>query len=69
MLVVRGTSPERTGLWRVPVSGEEPQKIELPGEHVAFPSVHPDGRRLAYTGGRAGQNEIWVLENFLAALR
>ena len=51
------------------LSGEEPQKIELPGERVAFPSAHPDGRRLAYTGGRPGQSEIWVLENFLAALR
>ena len=69
VLVVRSTgSPGQTELWRVPVAGGEPQKIDLPAG-LAFPSFHPDGRRLAFTGGRAGQKEVWVLENFLAALR
>jgi len=70
VLAARDTgSPGRFDLWRVPVAGGEPQKIDLPGENVAFPSAHPDGRRIAHTAGRAGQSEIWVLENFLPALK
>ncbi len=70
VLAVRptGSPSARNELWRVPLAGGEPRKIDLPGG-VAFPSVHPDGRRFAYTGGRAGQSEVWVLENFLTALR
>ncbi len=27
-------------------------------------SVHPDGERIAFTGGRV-QMEVWAMENFL----
>ena len=29
--------------------------------------VHPDGRRIAFTGG-GGKREVWALENFLPAV-
>jgi len=30
--------------------------------------THPDGRRLAFVAGRH-KTEVWVMENFLPALR
>jgi Tol biopolymer transport system component len=58
-------SDKKTEIWMIPVKGGEPSKFELPvkANHV---SLHPDGQRIAFTGGELGGNsEIWVLENFL----
>jgi Tol biopolymer transport system component len=56
-------------LWRLPIDGAEPRKVDLewaPGI-VGF-QVHPDGRRIAFqTRFVSGPAEIWVLENFLPA--
>ncbi len=55
--------PGPTELWRVPVEEGEPQKLlEMAG--LKDISVHPDGRRIAFTGGRP-QMEVWAMENFL----
>jgi Tol biopolymer transport system component len=52
----------RSELWRIAVSGGEPQALGL---HVPSQfSVHPDGRRLAFQAGDY-RTEVWVLENFL----
>ena len=32
-------------------------------------SVHPDGRRIAFTAGTPVRSEVWVMENFLPALK
>jgi Tol biopolymer transport system component len=56
---------KKTEIWMIPVKGGEPSKFELPvkANHL---SLHPDGRRIAFTGGElGGDSEIWVLENFL----
>ncbi len=50
-------------LWRVPVEGREPQKL-LEMDRLSDISVHPDGRRIAFTGGST-QMEVWAMENFL----
>ena len=55
--------PGPTELWRVPAEGGEPQKLlEMNG--LSDISVHPDGRRIAFTGGST-QMEVWAMENFL----
>ncbi len=56
-------------LWRIPAEGGQPQRLGLK-TLFAHPtlSVHPDGRRIAFTGGEQ-KHEIWVLENFLPELR
>jgi Tol biopolymer transport system component len=53
-------------LWRVPVEGGEPQKLDLTIKlHGGF-SIHPDGHRIAFTGpGPGSGGEIWVMENIL----
>ncbi len=52
-------------LWSIPATGGEPRKLNL-GVKVNHLSLHPDGRRIAFTRSdpkRGG--EIWVMENFL----
>lgn len=69
LLVARHISLGRTEIWQVPTESGEAQKLELGMDSVAFPTVHPTGRRLAFTGGKAEEKEVWVLENFLAGPR
>jgi Tol biopolymer transport system component len=63
---VAGQPSSPQALWRVPITGGEPQKlgITVRGEFLT-PRLHPDGRRLAYETIEAGSDEIWALENFL----
>ncbi|MEE8239862.1 MAG: hypothetical protein V3R16_01225 [Nitrospirales bacterium] len=52
-------------LWRIPVGGGEPRKLNL-GVKVSHLSLHPDARRIAFTGpDPKGGDEVWVMENFL----
>jgi Tol biopolymer transport system component len=62
---------DATELWRVPVEGGEPQRIGPRMERIRFPSVHPDGRRIAFDSGtsRPRRLEVWAMENFLPALK
>ena len=58
---VRGASQ----IWRIAVDGGAPEKIGLSAEGTpAHLSVHPDGRRIAFTGSRKGA-EVWVMQGFL----
>ena len=57
----------RNGLWRIPPSGGTPQRLDVPRPAPAGLSVHPDGRRLAFTTVEQ-KLEMWVMENFLPAV-
>ncbi len=54
-------------LWRIPVDGGEPQRLDLGigDTRVHEISIHPDGRQAAFAAGENIGSEIWVLENFL----
>ena len=39
-------------LWRIPLQGSAPQKLEGPGNREMGFSLHPDGKRLALTAGK-----------------
>jgi hypothetical protein len=42
------------------------REIPLPAEPFGpFFKVHPDGRRVAYSGGTTAAYELWTLDNFL----
>jgi len=56
-----GGEPE---LWRVAVSGGEPESLGLQMRALRGLDVSPDGRRLAFTSGEP-LREPWVIENFL----
>jgi Tol biopolymer transport system component len=52
-------------LWMIPAEGGEPRKLEL-GVKVSHLSLHPDGRRIAFTRPEPNAGgEVWVMENFL----
>ena len=60
---------EEWDLWRVPVEGGEAQRLDL-GMDCGGPSVHPDGRQIAFTSrGRASIDEVWVIDNLLSPLQ
>jgi Tol biopolymer transport system component len=58
-------------LWQVPVQGGEPRRLGDAMEGIGCPSVHPDGRRIAFHSGlwKPRQLELWVMENFLPMLK
>jgi Tol biopolymer transport system component len=66
VLFVKQPSPgdSRTELWRIPVQGGEPRRLDLTAENMRELRIHPDGRRIAFTAG-ADKQEVWVMENFL----
>ncbi|MBP1774163.1 MAG: translocation protein TolB [candidate division NC10 bacterium] len=77
MVVARFTGREQnvhtdpTELWHVPVEGAKPQRIGPSMERIRFPSLHPDGRHIAFDSGtlRWRKLEVWAMENFLPGLR
>ena len=58
------TAPDTAGLWRVPLAGGEASELGLAMQYLSHISLHPDGRRIAFTAGKFN-NEVWVMENFL----
>lgn len=56
-------------LWRISAEGGEPQKLGLVMEGLEpfGLSVHPDGKRIAFTAGTE-REEVWVLKDFLPPL-
>jgi len=59
--VSRGKEPE---LWRISAEGGQPQNLGIRMEGIHTLSVHPDGRRIAFSGGSIIR-EVWALENYL----
>jgi hypothetical protein len=63
LLWVRG---DDRSLWKVPVSGGQPEKVGIPMENIKNLAVHPDGRQLVFDAATEDPtHEIWALENFL----
>jgi Tol biopolymer transport system component len=55
-------SPE---LWQVRVASGEARKVGPLMKGLNGLSIHPDGRRIAFTAGEQRGDEVWVMENFL----
>jgi TolB protein len=52
-------------LWRIAAEGGQPERLApLPRPLNGELRLHPDGQRVAFTGGE-DKFEVWVLENFL----
>jgi len=59
-------------LWRAPAAGGAAEKAAaMEGVYLRSPSIHPSGRKIAFTTGTTGPSttDIWVMENFLSALK
>lgn len=61
-----GQEEDSDELLAVPVDGDEPISV-TDWNNRRWPAVHPDGRRLAFTGGEM-RTELWVLENVTEAV-
>jgi len=55
-------------LWMIPAEGGEARNLGLTIDSIFNLSIHPDGKRIAFTSGKTGA-EIWVMENFLPQLK
>ena len=63
-------SKQQPELWRIPVAGGEPRKLEIDLPALHHLRIHPDGRQIAFMAKslQAEKTEVWVLENFLPPL-
>jgi Tol biopolymer transport system component len=73
--LVRKVLPKGSELWLVPITGEPPRRLDVDisewsGGPVGAPSLHPDGRQLAFVQlSSEPTTQVWALENFLPALK
>jgi Tol biopolymer transport system component len=52
-------------VWRVPVKGGIPLKLDLSVPKMLSFSLHPDNRRFVFTVSEGIRDELWVIENLL----
>jgi TolB protein len=55
----RGGSPQ---VYRMPVSGGEPQRVTFEGSYNVTPRVSPDGKTLAYITRNGGKFQVALLD-------
>ena len=55
-------------LWRIAVGGGKPRPLGLETNEEARISLHPDGRRIAFTSGKTNI-EVWMMDRFLPEFR
>jgi Tol biopolymer transport system component len=53
-------------IWRIPVQGGTPLKLDLSIPKMEFFALHPDNRHFAFSINDGTREELWVMENFLA---
>ncbi len=58
----------KSALWVVSAQGGEPRKLDLDVPKIEGLSMHPDGKRVAFSAG-VHDTEVWVMENFLPETR
>jgi len=63
------TQEQRFELWRIAAEGGEPENLGLAMKSRTLfgLSIHPNGRRIAFTAERPFRSELYVFENFLPA--
>ncbi len=65
-LLIAQPDKDEVALWKISVSGGEPEKLGLSTKGVfKTPRIDPDGRKIAYEVIESAGDEIWALENFL----
>ncbi|HEX4946870.1 MAG TPA: hypothetical protein VFZ34_09410, partial [Blastocatellia bacterium] len=55
---------QRSELWRLPLAGGAPQRLDLTIEGLRELRVHPAGQQLAYSSFQM-RREVWTMEHFL----
>jgi Tol biopolymer transport system component len=52
-------------IWRIPVQGGTPLKLDLSIAGMENFALHPDNRHFAFSVNEGTREELWVMENFL----
>jgi Tol biopolymer transport system component len=52
-------------LWRIPVQGGTPLKLDLTFPKMQFLTLHPDNKGFAFSVNEESKSELWELKNFL----
>ena len=66
LLVVASEPNAAQELWRIPITGGEPEKVGLSVRGgLSFPQVDRGGRQITYQANEDRASELWALENFL----
>jgi serine/threonine protein kinase len=60
--VVYGSRLNGQHLWRVSISGDVPDKIELAGTPAVYPAISRRGDRLAFIRQGSGDSDLWKFE-------
>lgn len=66
---VTGLYAATSEIWRIPAQGGTPLKLDLSIAGMENFALHPDNRRVAFSVAEGTKTELWVLENFLPALK
>ncbi len=64
ILAVRTRDNRVSEIWRVPVDGSTPTRIDFPAMRIACLRLNPDGKTIAFMRPQ-WRSEIWILQNFL----
>lgn len=62
VLYARSDDDSHSTLWRIPLSGGEPVRIDRGRGISTSPSFSPDGRRIAFMTDRIGHNEVYIID-------
>ena len=62
---ISGLYAATSEIWRIPVQGGTPLKLNLAIPRMADFTLHPDNSRFAFSINDGTKEELWVMENFL----
>ena len=62
---ISGLYAATSEIWRIPVQGGTPLKLDLSIPKMEFFALHPDNRHFAFSINDGTREELWVMENFL----
>jgi Tol biopolymer transport system component len=62
---VSGLWAQMSEIWRIPVQGGTPLKLDLSVPKMDGFTLHPDNRHFAFSVNDGTKEELWVMENFL----
>ena len=62
---ISGFYASTSEIWRIPVQGGTPLKLDLAIPRMEDFALHPDNRHFAYSVNDGTREELWVMENFI----
>jgi Tol biopolymer transport system component len=62
---ISGLWARSSEIWRIPVQGGTPLKLDLSIAGMEDFALHPDNRHFAFSVNDGTREELWVMENFL----